>query len=180
MRFALFKEVPKRQRRKKRKLNDGGAVRKGGDHEGSDDDSDGSGNDMPAPVERMSVPPAHIRPLPGSEPAQDPIWGDESQDVQMDVTQPPAVAGPTNDGRIRPERFVIFFLLMHLINIFVLIGSNNSDLAWQIFSQRDCRMMSRYSSQSSSNLSMRVWGQMRFMGRQRQRKHVRRCRIKRS
>jgi DNA replication licensing factor MCM3 len=115
MRFALFKEVPRRQRRKKRKLNDGGAARKGEDADGSDDDSNGSGDELDTPVERMSMPPAadgaaQTRSPRRNQVAQDPVWGDESQDVQMEVEQPPpAVAGPSDDGKIRPERFVTFY-----------------------------------------------------------------------
>lgn len=49
--------------------------------------------------------------------AQDPIWGDESQDVRMEVEQPPpAVAGPSDDGKIRPERLQQF--RSRLANIF--------------------------------------------------------------
>ena len=110
MRFALFKEVPRRQRRKKRKLNDGGAARKGEDGEGSDD-TDGSGDELDAPIERMSMPPAVVQgKSPGRDKVvHDPIWGDESQDVQMEVEQPPpAVAVPSNNGKIRPERCVSF------------------------------------------------------------------------
>ncbi|KAF8225807.1 MCM-domain-containing protein [Tricholoma matsutake] len=122
MRFALFKEVPRRQRRKKRKLNDGGAARKGEDAEGSNDDSDGSGDELEIQVERMNMPPAPgAAAQAGSSPrnlaAQDPIWGDESQDVRMEVEQPPpAVAGPSDDGKIRPERLQQF--RSRLANIF--------------------------------------------------------------
>ncbi|RDB28380.1 DNA replication licensing factor mcm3 [Hypsizygus marmoreus] len=117
MRFALFKEVPKRQRRKKRKLNNGGAARKGEDRDRSDEETDGSGDETDAPVERMSAPPApQARSLPPNEPLRDPIWGDESQDVQMDVSQPPAAAGPTDDGTIRPERLQHF--RSRLANVF--------------------------------------------------------------
>jgi DNA replication licensing factor MCM3 len=108
MRFALFKEVPKRQRRKKRKLNDGGAARKGEDADGSEDDSDGSGDEMDTPVERMTMPPvapvaAQKRAPPRSEAALDPIWGDESQDVQMEPEQPPAVSGPSGNENMQPD-----------------------------------------------------------------------------
>ncbi|KAG5219987.1 MCM DNA helicase complex [Salix suchowensis] len=60
MRFALFKEVPKRQRRKRRKLNSGGANKGQGDDgsqgsgdETEDEDEDGDLNPIP---ERMSMP----------------------------------------------------------------------------------------------------------------------------
>ncbi|KAK7468574.1 MCM DNA helicase complex subunit [Stygiomarasmius scandens] len=89
MRFALFKEVPKRQRRKKRKLNHGGAMRKGSagsdsddDDDDDDDDGDASGDEDEVP-ERMSMPPAAAPAAP-----QDPIWGAESQDVDMAADEP--------------------------------------------------------------------------------------------
>ena len=107
MRFALYKEVLKRQRRKKRKLNNGGASgARPDDDEGSGEESDGEEDeeDMEVP-ERMSVPPAKAKDVP--QPSQDPIWGDDSQDVQMNLDQPP-IAGPAADGGVRPERYVAF------------------------------------------------------------------------
>lgn len=116
MRFALFKEVPKRQRRKKRKLNDGGAVRKREGQEESDEDSEGSDDEINPSVERMTIP----TPAPAAKPSpplvhpNDPIWGDGTQDSQMEVTQSTAAAGPTDDGRVRPERLVtISFSVLH-------------------------------------------------------------------
>ncbi|KAJ7655238.1 ATP dependent DNA helicase [Mycena polygramma] len=113
MRFALFKEVPKRERRKKRKLNTGGASREEGDSEGEDSDEE------PATPARMSMPPQGKKGSPTPEPGpapvpppaaatQDPIWGDESQDVTMDVDEPPAAARATEEGKIRPQRFQLF------------------------------------------------------------------------
>lgn len=102
MRFALFKEVLKRQRRKKRKLNNGETAEgKGGD--GSEDETEGDSGDEPEAPARMSVPLTKAVP---EQPSQDPIWGDDSQDLQMEVVQPAAVAGPADDGKIRPERYV--------------------------------------------------------------------------
>lgn len=113
MRFALFREVPKRQHRKKRKLNNGAALRKGSDGSGDEDDSDGSEDEQEpasasaermvsprAPVSRSSAGPAKL--------PEDPIWGDESQDVQMS-TEPPATVASTSAGAgaIRPERYII-------------------------------------------------------------------------
>lgn len=105
MRFALFREVPKRQRRKKRKLNNGAAVRKGSD--GSDDGDSDDSDDEPAPAERMTSPIATTSrstaaPVP---PPEDPIWGDESQDVIMNVDDQPAT-GPAHDSNVQPDRFV--------------------------------------------------------------------------
>ncbi|KAG6868555.1 hypothetical protein C0993_001251 [Termitomyces sp. T159_Od127] len=110
MRFALFKEVPKRQRRKKRKLNDGGAARKGEDREGSEDASDESDDEIDVPVERMTIPPPHGPSPTHTQPARDPVWGDDSQVSQMDTSQPEisALSGPGSDGNIRPERLQFF------------------------------------------------------------------------
>ena len=115
MRFALFKEVPKRQRRKKRKLNDGGAARKREDQEESDEDSEGSDDETTPPVERMTIPPpAPAKPSPPLPHPHDPIWGDDSQGSQMEVTQSTAAGGPTDDGRVRPERLMIIsFSVLH-------------------------------------------------------------------
>ncbi|GLB36486.1 putative MCM family protein [Lyophyllum shimeji] len=115
MRFALFKEVPRRQRRKKRKLNDGGAARKGGDRESSDEDADGSDEEMDTPVERMTAPPPNPKSATRNQP-QDPVWGDESQDIQMEASHAPAPAGPAADGKIRPDRLHLF--RSRLANIF--------------------------------------------------------------
>ncbi|KAK0506047.1 MCM2/3/5 family-domain-containing protein [Armillaria luteobubalina] len=106
MRFALFKEVPKRQRRKKRKLNNGAAVRKGvDDGEGSDEESDGeeTADDEPAP-ERMSMPPASPKTT-GTTAVQDPVWGDESQGVTMVASSSGSAAA---SGRMNPERYTLF------------------------------------------------------------------------
>jgi DNA replication licensing factor MCM3 len=105
MRFALFREVPKRQRRKKRKLNSGAAVRKGSD--GSDDDESDGSDDEPAPAERMSSPVATTAtPVP---PPEDSMLGDESQDVRMTVDDQPATApsAPTNNSNVLSDRYVV-------------------------------------------------------------------------
>lgn len=108
MRFALYKEVLKRERRKKRKLNNGDATGvKGDDDDESDEESDEE-EDEEAP-KRMSAPPAPAKGKEVPQATQDPIWGDSSQDVQMDIEQPP-VAEPTNDGGVRPERCVVLIL----------------------------------------------------------------------
>jgi DNA replication licensing factor MCM3 len=107
MRFALFREVPKRQRRKKQKLNSGAAIRKGSDQSGeeADDDEESDEEQGPVPPERMSTP-ARTSRAPTVQPMlQDPIWGDDSQDISMAVDDaPPVVAGPSTDGTMRPER----------------------------------------------------------------------------
>jgi DNA replication licensing factor MCM3 len=107
MRFALFKEVPKRQRRKKRKLNSGAAT--GGNEDGSEDDTDADGSEDEQEVpERMSIPPPQpAKSKPFSDASQNEnIWGDDSQDVQMDV-EVPAPAGPGAEGKVVPERYVM-------------------------------------------------------------------------
>ncbi|KAG6919593.1 MCM DNA helicase complex subunit [Tephrocybe rancida] len=123
MRFALFKEVPKRQRRKKRKLNDGGAARRGEDREGSEEASEESDEDLDAPIERMTIPPPNAPSPPRNQPVQDPVWGDESQDVQMDTSQ---VAAPADDGKIRPERLQLF--RSRLANIFATLLQDDEQI----------------------------------------------------
>ena len=106
MRFALFREVPKRQRRKKRKLNNGAAVRKGSD---GSDDGDSDSDDEPPSTERMTSPiDTTSRSTAVVPPAQDPIWGDESQDVTMTLDDQSATApsGPAHDNNVQPDRFV--------------------------------------------------------------------------
>lgn len=78
MRFALYKEVPKRHRRKKRKLNHGGAVRKGSESGDEDDEDSQDEDEENEGTQRMNAPLA-----PAPQEPQDPIWGDESQDTDM-------------------------------------------------------------------------------------------------
>jgi len=91
MRFALFREVPKRQRRKKRKLNNGAAVRKGSD--GSDDGESDDSDDEPVAAERMTSP---VATTATSVPP-----GDDSQDVTMTVDDQPATAPTNNTDRMQ-------------------------------------------------------------------------------
>jgi hypothetical protein len=180
MRFALFKEVPKRQRRKKRKLNDGGVSRKGDEREGSDEDSEGSDEEMDVTTERMSAAPAvqiNPQPLPtGSQ--HDPIWGDDSQDVQMEAgqTSASAPAGPMDDGNIRPERPVSPFLVYFII-LTSRTGFNSSVLVWQRYSRRDYRTRTRFSLRNSLSLSTKVYQRTNYLEQQKLRRPVKRCRI---
>ncbi|KAK2462004.1 hypothetical protein APHAL10511_006467 [Amanita phalloides] len=105
LRFALFREVQKRQRRKKRKLNDGHAVRRGEGSGSDESESEESGNEEQQNG-RMSMPPQVVR----NAESHDPIWGEDSQDVQMSDAAPqaqPPAAG-TDGGEIRPERLQFF------------------------------------------------------------------------
>ncbi|KAF8845371.1 MCM-domain-containing protein [Paxillus ammoniavirescens] len=115
MRYALYKEVAKRQRqkRKKRKLNHGG-VTTGKGEDGSQDssdeqNSDNDDDDEPKVAERMEIPPPKPTglQLPNDQGSQNSLWQDDSQDLQMDVAPLPA-AGPAEDGGIRPERLQLF------------------------------------------------------------------------
>ncbi|PPQ62751.1 hypothetical protein CVT24_000445 [Panaeolus cyanescens] len=111
MRFALFKEVPKRQRRKKRKLNNGAAVRKGSDaSEG--EESDESDEEEAAPAERMSSPAVPAKSPASADPIHDPVWGEQSQDVNMSVEEtnvPAASASATvGNGNVRADRVDLF------------------------------------------------------------------------
>jgi len=117
MRFALFREVPKRQHRKKRKLNSGAALRKGSDGSGDEVESDGSEDEQEltsTSAERMVSPraPASRSSTGPARPPKDPIWGDESQDVQMSA-EPPATLASTSagDGTIQPGRYIIIIVM---------------------------------------------------------------------
>ena len=118
MRYALFKDVVKRQRRKKHKANHGGAAAGSdeGGEEGSDenDDEDQASGEEGQP-ERMTVPaPATVkakaidRATPGI--SQDPIWGAQDQDVQMDLDSTASAtvvgaSGGEDPAGIIPERY---------------------------------------------------------------------------
>ncbi|PPQ92662.1 hypothetical protein CVT25_013969 [Psilocybe cyanescens] len=110
MRFALFREVPKRQRRKKRKLNNGAAALKGSVDGSDDGETDESEDEQEtASAERMTTPTAtqsRSTAPPAAQPPDDPIWGDDSQDVPMaeDHSIPSTASLPTADGTVRPER----------------------------------------------------------------------------
>lgn len=82
MRFALFKEVPKRQRRKKRKLNHGNAAERKGSESGDDDESEEEEEDE-GPPQRMGLPRNGQQVRAAAREPEDPIWGDQSQDVDM-------------------------------------------------------------------------------------------------
>lgn len=144
MRFALFREVPKRQRRKKRKLNHGPAAQRGSDDaEGSDEESDVSGDDLDADTtaaERPSAPSA-----PAAQRSEDPIWGDDSQDVNMDVdsqqTLPPLA--PPDKTQPQHERLVLTFGLPHCDSHKCVIDYSSSALAWRKSSQPKCKTKRR-------------------------------------
>ncbi|KIY47064.1 MCM-domain-containing protein [Fistulina hepatica ATCC 64428] len=104
MRFALFREVQRRKsRNKRRKTNKGKAVVAGLEEEEDDNDEDGEGEDesdedededeVPQKPKRMDMPPP--------PPARDPIWGEDSQDQDMQVDDAP------NVGAIQNERLVL-------------------------------------------------------------------------
>ncbi|CCM00323.1 uncharacterized protein FIBRA_02353 [Fibroporia radiculosa] len=108
LRFALFKEVPKRQRRTKRRLNNGKGARKDGEEHSDEESDEEEEDDSPELPARMSMPPqpkGKEKAVPENQPAEDPVWGRGSQDIQMEE---PVPAGPTDDGRIRPERLKLF------------------------------------------------------------------------
>jgi DNA replication licensing factor MCM3 len=113
MRYALYKEVAKRQKKKKRKLNRAGAA---GDkdeddsQDSSDEDENDQGEDeQPEVPERMSMPPqAPANKQPASnQSSQDTLWNDSSQDLAMD-TLPTATTGPSQEGGVPPERLQLF------------------------------------------------------------------------
>ena len=51
--------------------------------------------------------PAPVPAVPHPAATLDPVWGAESQDVTMDVDEPPATAGgAAEEGRLPPQRLV--------------------------------------------------------------------------
>jgi len=114
LRYALFKDVVKRQRRKKRKANHGNAEARGDEdgEEGSDEDEDDQASEGEAVPERMAVPAPPAMKAKAIDPAptgisQDPIWGtmggQQGQDARMDI-DPTASSGEGHSG-IRPDRY---------------------------------------------------------------------------
>lgn len=113
----MYKEVLRRKPKKKRKAGANGAAAAA---EGSDDDEVDEEEDEEEEeeeVQRMAMPngqnvPAAKAGTPGPNGAapagKDPVWGDGSQDVEMDGPEPPADApGPDGGaGGVRPERYV--------------------------------------------------------------------------
>ncbi|KAH9004207.1 MCM2/3/5 family-domain-containing protein [Lactarius hatsudake] len=106
LRYALFKDVVKRQRRKKHKVNPGGAGADG--EEGSDEDEDEQASEEEGQPERMVVPAAppavKAKAIDHAPPgiSQDPIWGgQQDQDVRMEL-DPTAAAG-SKMANIRPS-----------------------------------------------------------------------------
>jgi DNA replication licensing factor MCM3 len=92
MRYALFKEVLRRQKRKKRKLNTGEAVGRenGGESDEDETDEDAEGEEDDEVPERMTAPPkAKAQAKPQEEKklpeTQSSAWVDDGQDVQMAV-----------------------------------------------------------------------------------------------
>ena len=97
LRWALFKEVLKRKKHKKRRLNTGGAVVRSSDSE--DEDGDGSeeeDEDEATQTERM--PDAAKQKQKEMTP---PV---RHEDIQMPVDQPSTLVGPTESGGIAPDR----------------------------------------------------------------------------
>ncbi|KZT06300.1 ATP dependent DNA helicase [Laetiporus sulphureus 93-53] len=110
LRFALYREVLKRKRRTKRRLNDGKMRQRGSDKETSEDDESESDEEAEEPARMRATAPTakgKEKAMPQDLP-RDPVWGEGSQDVQMEEGPVSASAGPADDGRIRPERLKLF------------------------------------------------------------------------
>ncbi|GBE78416.1 DNA replication licensing factor mcm3 [Sparassis crispa] len=102
LRYALFREVLKRQRRKKRKLNDG-TPRDGREDEDEDESDHESDDEDGAADARMEIPAQAKGKAVPERPSREPSMPVD-QDMQMDE----APAGPTDDPRIHPERLKLF------------------------------------------------------------------------
>ncbi|KAH8100493.1 ATP dependent DNA helicase [Cristinia sonorae] len=108
LRFALFKEVAKRRRHKKRHLPRAPGAAAAGD----DEDEDASGEDEEdedeedvAQDQRMEMPQPKGKEVPDRQ-ARDPVWGDDSQDVEMGDGDVPEE--PQGEGGISKERVALF------------------------------------------------------------------------
>lgn len=117
MRYALYKEVAKRRRhkRKKRKLP---GTRQGGEdgsqdssEEGSDEgDEDGQQDEAESQPERMEMPTQPAAPLnqPTAVSQGSSIWQDDSQDLQMSDAAAPSgkSTGVVQNNGVPPDRCV--------------------------------------------------------------------------
>ena len=112
LRFALFKEVLRRKRHKKRKLNNGAVQTLGegsGDEDGDGDESSSDESEEEEEPKRMATPKAKGKsptPVPAKKPAVP--QPDADGDVEMEDGDGAGEAGLVN-GAIRPERCVIWF-----------------------------------------------------------------------
>jgi len=92
LRFALFKEVVRRERRKKRKPGDAHRQEDGEEDE-DEEDGEGSADEADAAPERMPVPAKKRTPEPPLR-ARDPVWDESQAQDGMEVEQtgnaPPA------------------------------------------------------------------------------------------
>ena len=141
LRFALYKEVLKRKRKtKKRRLNAGTGNRHGSaDSDSSDEESDDDADaedEAPQEPQRMEMP-AQAK---GKERAVPDAGGqDADAGSSLDATMvEQAPAGTTEDGQLRPERYVSLscgcrgaFLDVRVL----LLGSCCSGRAWGIYSR---------------------------------------------
>ena len=110
LRFALFKEVLRRQHRKKRKLNNGGANAVDDDEEGEgEEESDSEDEEEEEAPQRMEMPkPKGKSPAPAKA---SPAPQSQDDDVQMGDAE----AGGLADGGIRPDRCVSLILHNQLL-----------------------------------------------------------------
>jgi DNA replication licensing factor MCM3 len=149
LRFALFKEVLKRKKasqRKKRKLNAGGSAARDG--EASDESDEESDEEEEAPA-RMSMPPqqAIAKKTRDIEGSQGSAWAEagsaHAADMTADDARPP-VAGPAEDGGIRPERYVLSFscCARHIHDVFT--GWLSSVVGLRLRSRASYKTQKRY------------------------------------
>ncbi|KAI0004102.1 MCM2/3/5 family-domain-containing protein [Russula compacta] len=124
LRYALFKDVVKRQRRKKRKLNHGGAsAHRDGEGEGvSEEEDDENSEEEEVPPERMAAPvPVAVKTKATADDgprgiSQDPIWGaavevgsqGQQEEVEMNVDPASAVTWSDDHRGIVPNRLQLF------------------------------------------------------------------------
>ncbi|TCD70627.1 MCM DNA helicase complex subunit [Steccherinum ochraceum] len=111
LRFALYKEVPRRPKKKKHVPHGSGAAH--GDEDEDDDEEEDEEADPDEEIqqpERMDMP-AGAAQVNGKEkdvpdrPAQDPVWGEGSQDVEM---QDGDAAGGAAGNGVSDARMALF------------------------------------------------------------------------
>lgn len=104
LRFALFKEVLRRTRRKKRKLNNGAVEAldeddEDGEAEGASDEESEEEEEAP---QRMATPKPKAKPVPKPSPGA--AW--DADDVQMGDGPDVAADAAADSQGIRPDRYV--------------------------------------------------------------------------
>ncbi|KAI0321343.1 ATP dependent DNA helicase [Amylostereum chailletii] len=108
LRYALFKEVVRRERKKKRK-DLGRRGEEGEEEEEDKEDSEEEGSPEPERVTGGPVPAKAKSPPTPRQRSHDPVWDEsQTQEDAMEVEAPAVPAGLDDNAAIRPERLQLF------------------------------------------------------------------------